>query len=135
MLQRLSAYRSRARQARRPHSHARRHHAAALRALTGAKLRLGLPVVPRTLHEAATLVASSPSYIEAATVLLQSDDQTLIKQVLRGNVCLLEAAARVKPRVRLVKAYREATPGDLRAFVDTIGVDRLFDEAIAPTLA
>ena len=37
-------------------------------------------------------------------------------------------------RVRLVKAYREADRDDRKALGKMVGIDRVFDEAIAPLL-
>ena len=58
----------------------------------------------------------------------------LIENVLRGHVGLLEAAESVRRRVRLVKAYREADRDDRKALGKMVGIDRVFDEAIAPLL-
>jgi hypothetical protein len=49
-------------------------------------------------------------------------------------VGLLEAAESVRRRVRLVKAYREADRDDRKALGKMVGIDRVFDEAIAPLL-
>ena len=46
-----------------------------------------------------------------------------------------KAAAAVRKRVALIKAYREATPDDLAALTRTVGVDRVFDAVIAPALS
>ena len=67
--------------------------------------------------------------------LIAADAWTIIDAVLDGRVSLLDAANSMRKRTRLIEAYREATPGDLAAFVDAVGVNRVFDEAIAPALA
>jgi hypothetical protein len=49
-------------------------------------------------------------------------------------VPLLKAAASVRKRVRLVRAYREAAPEDLAALGATIGVAEVFDRVVSPSL-
>jgi hypothetical protein len=80
------------------------------------------------------LVGSTPQYIAAAATLLEAEVPNLINQVVRGHIALLEAAETVRRRVRLVKAYREADRSDRKAFGKAIGVDNVFDDAIAPLL-
>src|SRR6516162_8074917 len=86
--------------------HRRRRAAAVARAFTGARLLLGLPVQPESQAQAAMLVASSPLYIAAAGALLEAENPDLIKRVCRGDISLLDAAASVRKRAQLVKAYR-----------------------------
>lgn len=112
----------------------RRHGAAVLRAFTAARLFLGIPIQPKSQAAAARLVASTPQYIRAAIALLEAGDSELIERVLRGNLGLLEAAGLVHKRAHLIKAYREADRHDREALGKVIGVDRLFDDSIAPWL-
>ena len=95
---------------------------------------LGIPIQPKGQVAAARLVASTPQYIGAAIALLEAGDSELIDRVLRGNLSLLEAAGLVRKRVRLVKAYREADRNDRKALGKVVGVDRVFDDSIAPLL-
>jgi hypothetical protein len=94
----------------------------------------GRPVTPSTQAEAARLVGSTPLYIAAAATVIDAESPALIENVLRGHVGLLEAAESVRRRVRLVKAYREADRDDRKALGKMVGIDRVFDEAIAPLL-
>jgi hypothetical protein len=112
----------------------RRRPDAALRAITGAKLLLGAPVRPKTQAEAAELVGSNRPYIAAAAMLLEAEVPALIEDVLLGEVSLLGAAASIRKKARLVKAYREANRSDRRALGKAVGIDAVFDEIIAPLL-
>jgi hypothetical protein len=94
-------------------------------------LWMGWPVTPST---PARLVGSTPLYIVAAATVIDAESPGLIENVLRGHVGLLEAAESVRRRVRLVKAYREADPDDRKALGKMVGIDRVFDEVIAPLL-
>jgi hypothetical protein len=92
-------------------------------------------VRPKSQAEAAILVASSSAYIAAATALLEAEVPALIESVLSGDVSILEAAdASVRKRARLISAYRGADRGDRMALGKVVGIDRLFDEAIMPSL-
>ena len=95
----------------------------------------GWPVTPSTQAEAARLVGSTPLYIAAAATVIDAEfSRCRSENVLRGHVGLLEAAESVRRRVRLVKAYREADRDDRKALGKMVGIDRVFDEAIAPLL-
>lgn len=118
---------------RRPYRN-RQYHNAAVRAFAGAKLLLRIPVKPKSQVEAAELVASTPQYIAAAAALVEAASPDLIERVLQGRFPLLAAGELVRKRVRLVKAYREADRDDRKALGKMVGVDRVFDEAIAPLL-
>jgi hypothetical protein len=118
-----------------PRRSRRRHQPdAALRAITGAKLLLGAPVQPKTQAEAAELVGSTRPYIAAAAMLLEAEVPALIEGILRGDVSLLGAAASVRKRARLVRAYRQADRSDRKALGEVVGVARVFDDAVAPLL-
>jgi hypothetical protein len=67
-------------------------------------------------------------------VLLQSNDVTLIADVLAGRVGLLGAARRVKQVTQLIVAYRKATAADRVAFARTIGPTALFDDTLVPAI-
>lgn len=85
---------------------------AVVRALTGAMLHLGIPIVPPTLAGAATMSGSSIGYIQAAMLVLQAEDEALVNRVRRGQVPLLTAARQVKRRVKLINALRKASAED-----------------------
>src|SRR5262249_3157473 len=107
---------------------------ATLRAVTGAKLLLGMSVAPKSLTETAALVASSPQNIAAAVTLLEAENPLLIGHVLRGYIPLLQAADRVRKRAQLIKAYRAADAADRIALGEVAGLDAIWDEVIAPSL-
>jgi hypothetical protein len=110
--------RKRERLARPSSCHRKRHQAAAYRAICAAKFLLdGLDL---TLQDAALMFASTPQYIAAAIVVLQAEDQQLLKRVLTGDISLLKAAADVKTRAALFAAYRAASRADRLAVVDEI---------------
>jgi hypothetical protein len=112
----------------------KRQRVGAMRAFTAARLLAGLPVRPRTQAQAALLVASSTTYVRAAVAVLEAENPELIERVLRGDVGLLAAAATVRKRARLVKAYRDADRSDRKALGEVVGVANIFDEAVVPLL-
>jgi hypothetical protein len=121
--------------ARRP----RRYHrdgrqVAAVRALAGARLHLGLPIPPPTVAEAAFMTGASASYVEAAIAVLRAEDETLIEAVRTGEISLLKAAAQVKRRAELITALRRASPDDRAAAGRVLGVAAIFDECVVPNL-
>ena len=77
--------------------------------------------------------SSRPS-VEAALIILKSEDEVLLARVLTGFVSLQNAAAQVKRRADLIASFRSAWPEDREAFAKAVGVDELFDSAIAPLL-
>jgi len=92
---------------------------AALRAFTGAELYRAKEEL--TLGEAALKVGSNVDYIRAAVVLLELGDQVWIDRVLRGNCSILTAAASVEGFVKLVNAFKTASPGNLASFYTATG--------------
>src|SRR5262249_21025287 len=86
---------------------------APLRAITGAEIyrdkSKGL-----TLGGAALRVGSSVHYIRAAIVLLEHGDQKLIDRVLQSECSILAAAASVEVLMKLVSAFKTASP-EIRA--------------------
>jgi hypothetical protein len=117
------------------HRHHRRYrNGSAVRALTGAKLLLGLPITVGSQAEAATMVGSNRPYIVAAVLVLQAEDQALLADVLVGKMPLLTAAKIVRKRAELIAAYRRATPEDLTALARAVGPSDLFDRAVVPAL-
>lgn len=94
----------------------------ARRALTGAQLYLQNRVP--SLRAAADASGSTPANVAAMIVVVQSEDTRLLYHVLRGNIPLPVAAARVKSITKAVVAYRSisGSPEKLAAFQATIGV-------------
>jgi hypothetical protein len=133
LLQRLMSDRVRDRQPRRRYRKHQRADATS-RAFAGAKLVLGIPIQAKTQAEAAELVGSTRLYVAAAAVLLEAEAPALVEEVLGGSVSLLDAAASVRKRVRLVKAYRQADRSDRKALGEIVGVASVFDDAVAPLL-
>jgi hypothetical protein len=83
----------------------------------------------------ADLYATTVTYISAAETVLESGDQHFIYRTEYGlSAPLLEAAAKVRGRVKLMKALRSASPSDLATVGAAVGVDRVFDSMIVPSL-
>ena len=85
------------------------HGTAALRALTGARILLGLSIEAGSQANAAAIVGSNVRYVVAACLVLQSEDTSLLSDVLAGRMPLLAAAGSLQAR-ELISAYRAATP-------------------------
>ena len=110
---------------------------AVARAFVGAKLWLEKPAefpAQGTQQEACEIAGSNTMYLWAAGILLEHGDAELIRAVVERRVPLLKAATSVQKRVRLARAWRDATPEDLASFGRAVGVDRIFDGAVAPSL-
>jgi hypothetical protein len=107
---------------------------AVIRALTGARLHLGLPIPAPTLSEAARMAGTHVGYIQAAIAVLRAEDETLIEAVRTGEIALLKAAAQVKRRAELITALRRASPDDRAAAGRALGVAAIFDECVVPNL-
>jgi hypothetical protein len=122
---------------RRQYSSARRHfragcRASVLRALTGARgYRNGWF---STVSEAAIACGSNVTYVAAAIVLIESENTTLVDQVLTGKVSLLAAAKEIGRLAELVTAYRKASAADRVQFARAIGPSTLFDNSLVPAL-
>jgi hypothetical protein len=116
----------------------RRHHdgqrAAVRRAVTGARLSLGLSLDVHTQGEAAAAVAVSLRHVTAAVAVLKAEDAELLGRVLTGEVSLRAAARNAGKRGSLIAAYRQASPEDRLALARTVGPDVLWDETLAPVL-
>jgi hypothetical protein len=69
----------------------------------------------------AARTGSTPAQVTAAMIIIKSEDQALLEQVLRGEVPLLTAAKRVKRVADLISAYRNATSEDLIKAAKVIG--------------
>jgi hypothetical protein len=88
----------------------------------------------RTGAMAAAIAGCSLPLIDAARVVLQSGDKTLLAQVLGGHVSLTAAAEAFRRRVRLIESFRAASPADRAALGIAIGADQLFTDVVAPAL-
>jgi hypothetical protein len=107
---------------------------AALQAVTAARAYLDkLPWAP-TIVIAAKCCGSTPVYVSAAIVILRSNNEHALQLVLRGNWPLLETAARLKPRVRLIDAFDRASASDRAALGRVRSVSAIWDELILPAL-
>jgi hypothetical protein len=118
---------------RRQYRSARRHfrhgqRAAVLRAATAAKLYCA-GAIP-TLALAAACCGSSVRYVEAVTVLLKTENTTLLDRVLKGHAPLLSTAAQAKRVADLVAAYRRADDADRVAFMRTCGTEDILNELV-----
>jgi hypothetical protein len=109
--------------------------AAVARALTGARLLLGLPVAkPSSLASAAAMCGASAPYIAAAVTLLRAEDKELIELVHRGHIPLIQTAKQLRSRAAALAAYRAMAVEDKIALGQAIGVDELFNDVIVPAL-
>jgi hypothetical protein len=124
------------RHTRRQFRHSKRHALAALRAYTGANLHLGhRPTMWMSQTVAASYVGSTGSYVNAMVAVIQSEDEALLGDVLRGKITVLKAAKIVRKRAGLVQAYRVADATDRAAFGKAAGVDAVWDEVLIPNLS
>jgi hypothetical protein len=69
----------------------------------------------------AARTGSTPAQVSAAMIIIKSEDQAILEQVLRGAVALLTAAKRVKRVADLITAHRNATNEDLIKAAKIIG--------------
>ena len=88
-----------------------------------------------TGDQAALFAGCSRPLVDAARIIIESKDKSLIDAVLAGRVTLTAAAAAFRRRVRLVESYRKASLADRVAFAQAIGPTELFDTTITPALA
>jgi hypothetical protein len=79
-----------------------------MRAFTGARLHLGMPIPPLTLSDAACMTGSNVNYVQAAITVLRAEDAALVEAVRTGEIALLAAAAQVR---RLLRVGRAKTMG------------------------
>jgi hypothetical protein len=119
---------------RRPYRRQMQHgvRLAALRALTAAELLLRKEF--RSEAEAAWRCGSTRGYVSAALAIIQSENTTIRKQVLRGEISLLAAARQLRRPARIVAAYRAGSESDRAMFGRVVGPATLFDGAVAPAL-
>ena len=61
------------------------------------------------------------------TVLLKSENSSLLRQVLAGQVPVLAAAKQTQRLADLVSAYRRADDGERVAFARACNAERIFD--------
>jgi hypothetical protein len=104
------------------------------RALTGARIRLGLPLEASTYVAAAEQVGSTPLYVEAMRWLLKAEDPALLADALAGRVPLLAAATEARKLGDLIAAFRKASRHDRAVSGSTLGIDEVFDDMIVPSL-
>ena len=105
-----------------------------LQAFIAADLLLSSKYGVDTVTAAAICTSAQRLAVKAALTLLQSGDEKLIADVLRGRENLQAAAARVRGRVRLIESFKQASPEDRAAFGAAVGVANLFDASITPAL-
>jgi len=108
--------------------------AAARKALTAAKLHLGIPLEPSSMREDSERCGANLAYTRAMITLIKAEDDHALELVLRGSWPLLETAARLKARANLIAAYRKTDAADHRAFGRQIGPAQVWDDVIAPLI-
>src|SRR5262249_10653762 len=106
--------------------------AAALRALSGAKLLVEGEV--SNLVAAAEACGSNPQYISFMIIVLQSEDQVLLHDVLAGMISLGKAAKWAKPVADLVVSHRRANASELARYGRAVGTTELWDQVVTPNL-
>jgi hypothetical protein len=114
----------------RQHRSSRRHFrhgqcAAVLRAITAAKL-YGTGQITSFVR-AAECCGTNAGYVQAAVILLKTENQALLGRVLAGHEPLLRAAQRAKRVADLIAAYRSASNADRVAFARTCGPEELLN--------
>lgn len=87
-----------------------------------------------TITKAAIATGTTRNAVHAALIILQNGDENLAANVLQGRESLSRAADKVRGRVKLVEAFKSATPDDRIAFARVIGPTELFEAAIAPAI-
>jgi hypothetical protein len=80
------------------------------------------------------MAGCSLPYVMAMVAILKSEDWSTFNKAMRGDLPILQAAAIVRTRSRLVDAFRKASFADRVALVKTIGAEKVFDEALVPAL-
>jgi hypothetical protein len=71
-----------------------------LRALTGAKLLLGIPIEPLNVFGAAIMVRSFPQHVAAMKILIEANAWDLVDAVHNGRLPIIEAALLTADRDR-----------------------------------
>ena len=87
-----------------------------------------------TIVKAAVATGTTRAAVHAALIVLQNGDEGLAASVLKGWESLSRAADKVRGRVKLIEAFKSATPDDRVAFARAIGPTELFEAAIEPAL-
>jgi len=87
-----------------------------------------------TIVKAAVATGVTRAAVKAAQIIVESGDELLAADVLQGWETLSRAADMVRGRVKLVEAFKSATPDDRIAFARVIGPTELFEAAIEPAL-
>jgi hypothetical protein len=107
---------------------------AAVRAFTAASMYRA-PGNQCSLADCALMCGSCVAYIRAALVLLEHDDPVLIEQVMRGRINILAAAKEIKAEMKLVAAFRSASPAARAAAGARIGSGVLWDTMVEPAIS
>jgi hypothetical protein len=110
------------------------HENTVLRALTGAGMLLGQNIRAASVAEAAASTVVCLSYINAAKQVLLTNDEQLLRELLRGQLSLMKASAHARARHSLIRGFQAASPTDLKAFGEAVGVATLWDRVIVPHL-
>jgi hypothetical protein len=107
---------------------------ATYRALIGAELLLGLSVKPTSLAHAAMMVGSSPQYVAGMRTLIEANAWSLVDAVMFDQVPLRGADDSMRKRAQLIQSYRTGDAIDRQALGEIEGVDKIWDEVLAPNL-
>jgi hypothetical protein len=86
------------------------------------------------LADVAEACGSNVRYVQAALVLIKSENADLLSRVLKGHAPLLATAAQAQRVANLVSAYRQAQPDDLVELGRTVGAEAVFGNVIEPAI-
>ena len=106
----------------------------ATRAILGADLWAKGGYGIKTGTQAALLVNVSRPSVDAALLVLKSGDQSLLADVMADRISLFRAASKVRNRIKLIEAFKTATPDDRVAFGQAVGIAEIWDSTIMPAL-
>jgi hypothetical protein len=102
------------------------------RALTAARCYLNGDIA--TLQKAALSCGSNVEYVQAAIVVILSENTVLLYDVLHGNIGLLVAAEWAAKASALVAALRAASAKDLAAAARVMGAEFIWDKMVLPSI-
>ena len=87
-----------------------------------------------TVTAAAVCTGSSRNLVKAALTVLQSENDSLVTDILVGRRTLLKAAMEVANRAQLISSFKSATLEDRIAFGNAVGPSAIWDSTIAPSI-
>ena len=80
------------------------------------------------------MTGSCEVYVRALVAIIKSGDTVLLNEVLSGRVPVMAAAVQVRGLAKLIKMFATVSNKTKAMFGEKVGIDHLFDTAIAPNL-